>query len=68
MSAIQQVDRKLIFIPIIFLLLRMWGTVQFIVASSIHKKHCDHCISHSASIVLYILAYLQVSCEFYHYL
>ena len=60
-TAIQQVDRKLIYIPVMFLLLRMWGTVQFIVASSIHKTDCHHCISQPASIFLYILGYLQVS-------
>lgn len=67
MAAIQQVDRKLIFIPVVFLLLRIWGTIQFIVSSSIHKDH-SNCVSHGAFIILYILSYFQVSSNKLHHL
>lgn len=62
-ATMKQVDRKLIFIPVIFLLLRIWGTLQFIVASAITITQC-YCISYPAYIILSILAYLQVSMLF----
>lgn len=58
-AAMRQVDQKLIFIPVVFLLLRVWGTLQFIVSFSISIHHC-YCVSHDAHIILSILAYLQV--------
>lgn len=58
-AAMKQVDQKLIFIPVVFLLLRVWGTLQFIISFSISIHHC-YCVSHDAYIILYILAYLQV--------
>lgn len=57
-AAMRQVDQKLIFIPVVFLLLRVWGTLQFIVSFSISIHHC-YCVSHDAHIILSILAYLQ---------
>lgn len=56
-AAMRQVDQKLIFIPVVFFLLRIWGTIQFIISSTISPQHC---ISYDAYIILYILAYLQV--------
>ena len=59
-TAIRQIDQKLIFIPVMFFLLRVWGTIQFIVLSAVSVHHCA-CVSHDAYITLYILSYLQVS-------
>ena len=58
-TAIRQIDQKLIFIPVMFILLRIWGSVQFIVISTVSVHHCQ-CVSHVSYIILYILAYLQV--------
>ena len=33
-ALIQQVDKKLIAIPVVFIFLRMWGTLEFIVTES----------------------------------
>ena len=59
-AAMRQVDQKLIFIPVMFFLLRLWGTIQFIVASAVSIHQCQ-CVSHDAYVIISILAYLQVS-------
>ncbi|KAL5491495.1 hypothetical protein EMCRGX_G016792 [Ephydatia muelleri] len=41
-AMIQQVDRKLLFIPIVFILLRIWGTLEFIFTEVYSKYFCTN--------------------------
>ena len=36
-AAVRKADSKLVFIPVMFVLLRMWGTIQFFYAVALPK-------------------------------
>lgn len=59
----ENVERRLKFIPIIFLLLRIWGTVQFFVSIAMEAIHPEYqeCIPNAFQIVFLVLGILQVS-------
>ena len=58
----ENVERRLKFIPIIFLLLRIWGTIQFFVSIALEAIHPDdrECIPHGFHVVFVVLGILQV--------
>ena len=58
---IQQVDKKLTLIPLVFILLRMWGTLEFILTESL-RTNCNH--GNIATDSLVTLRFLQVSMSY----
>lgn len=61
-------ERKLYFIPIAFILVRMWGTLQFLLSAFVFNLHYVHsgekdtsCVSQTLFKVYYALAILQVT-------
>ena len=42
-SAVRKADSKLVFIPVMFVLLRMWGTIQFVYTFIIPHTNSDTC-------------------------
>lgn len=59
-EARSQVQQRLLLIPMLFILLRMWGTIQFFFAL-VKKNDIDSgCVSKSDSISLFALGIFQV--------
>lgn len=59
-STMQTADKKLTFIPIVFILLRMWGTMQLFYALIQTHNIYYGCIPHKDWIGFAFFAYLQV--------
>ena len=61
-TAAEQAEKRLLYIPALFLLLRIWGTAQFFysigVSSDIHKPGC---ITDGIKVGFMIFGILQVS-------
>lgn len=70
MASVQKADRKLTFIPIMFILLRIWGTIQFfysIIVSPylckvppVYPHHTPACVPENVFRGFMILGYFQV--------
>ncbi len=59
----QSINRKMTFIPVLFILLRIWGTIQYFyiyIESYRGKVQCG-CVTQSTFWGLTILGYLQVN-------
>lgn len=60
---LQKVETKLYAIPAVFIVLRIWGTLQFfvsIVVFTIEEYNRNGCVSHGWNIVYMLLAVGQV--------
>ncbi len=55
-----QVESRLLAIPIIFILLRMWGTIQFFFSLAVADHVNDGCVPNSTHIAFFVLGILQV--------
>ena len=60
-STIQRADKKLTFIPIVFILLRIWGTLQFIYATGVDHMMYFGCVPKNYAIGFTFFAYVQVN-------
>ncbi len=60
-SVVKKADRKLTFIPIVFVLLRMWGTIQFFYSLAVARYIKCACTTPGISLGFELLGYLQVS-------
>lgn len=64
-AQLRKIENKLMAIPIVFILLRMWGSLQFLVSIVVFNISgaidSDGCVSLATYVVYYILAILQVS-------
>ena len=63
-SLLQRVERKMFAIPVMFIVLRMWGTIQFLITIVVFNdgtvdKHTG-CMPDGLYYVYYALAILQV--------
>ena len=64
-TLLRQVEKKLYAIPIFFILLRIWGTLQFIFSIGVfacHKVDQTGCVPPTIFHIYYILAIMQVCC------
>ena len=50
-SAMGQFDRKLLWIPIIFILFRIWGTIRFFISFSCDFDCLAHCPAYTPALV-----------------
>ena len=55
-----QVESRLLAIPVIFILLRMWGTIQFFFSMAVADSVKYGCVSKSTHIAFFVLGILQV--------
>ncbi len=60
-GAWSEVKQRLIFIPMAFILLRMWGTIQFFYSLTRRHKVMDGCVSEGDKILFVTFGVLQVS-------
>lgn len=58
-AAVRKADSKLVFIPVVFVLLRMWGTIEFFYTISLPTH--DACIPTKFHSGLVFLGVMQVS-------
>ena len=68
-EVVKKAERKLTFIPVLFILLRMWGTLQFVFSIVVKESRLvdpTGCISTATYYVYLIITCAQVSC--YHFL
>ena len=56
----QRADKKLTFIPVVFILLRIWGTAQFLYATSVYNLMYLGCVPNEYAAGFTFLAYVQV--------
>ena len=56
-----QVESRLLAIPVIFILLRMWGTIQFFFSMAVANHVNDGCVPKNIHIAFFVLGILQVS-------
>lgn len=56
------VEARLLLIPVIFILLRIWGTLQFFVSIAASDKidKSTKCVPHTINVVFQVLGILQV--------
>ena len=59
-SVVKKADRKLTFIPIVFVLLRMWGTIQFFYSLGVSQYIFCACTTRGIAAGFTVLTYLQV--------
>ena len=59
-TAVQKADRKLTFIPIIFIFLRIWGTIQFFYSIGVPTCANGQCVPQWVFNGYLVLGYLQV--------
>jgi len=61
-AVVQKADRKFTLIPVVFILLRIWGTIQFFYSIVVTRSipNYNECVSNGVSIGFLILGYLQV--------
>ena len=59
-NRLKEVDNRLLFIPIMFLLLRIWGTIQFFFSIGVANHNVCGCIPKEIHTVFYVLGILQV--------
>ena len=55
-----EVKQRLLLIPIVFILLRMWGTIQFFFSLATSSQNHNGCIPPTSRKVFLILAIVQV--------
>jgi G protein-coupled receptor 157 len=59
--ALQKIDNKLLLIPVVFILLRMWGFIQFFFLLAVsHLSETRGCVSLPIHIIHFILSILEV--------
>ncbi len=59
-SVVKKADRKLTFIPIVFVLLRIWGTIQFFYSLAVSQYISCACTTQVIATVFTVLTYFQV--------
>ncbi len=60
-DSIKRVDQRLLVIPLVFVLLRIWGTIQFFFTLTISYYWDSGCVSKSIYYVHYSLGIMEVS-------
>ncbi len=60
-NVVKKADRKLTFIPIVFVLLRMWGTIQFFYSLGVSSYIKCACTNPIVATAFQVLNYLQVN-------
>ncbi|XP_064385388.1 G-protein coupled receptor 157-like [Halichondria panicea] len=58
-SVVKKADRKLTFIPIVFVLLRIWGTIQFFYSLAVSQYISCACTTQVIATVFTVLTYFQ---------
>lgn len=59
--SLNKIDNKLLLIPLVFVILRIWGFMQFFFILSVSKYFSRGCVSHPIHITHFVLGILEVS-------
>jgi len=60
LSNIVTVEKRLLAIPILYIFLRMWGTIQFCYSLIVSSANVGGCIPHAVLVGYQVFGYLQV--------
>jgi len=58
--AIESVEKRLLYIPLVFIFLRIWGSIQFFFSIAVGDQNQEGCIPSRIHIVFLVLGILQV--------
>ena len=56
----ENVEKRLLYIPLVFILLRIWGSIQFFFSLAVSNDNLDGCIPNVVHTVFFVLGILQV--------
>ena len=56
----ENVEKRLLYIPLVFILLRIWGSIQFFFSLAVSNDNQDGCIPNVVHTVFFVLGILQV--------
>lgn len=56
----ENVEKRLLYIPLVFILLRIWGSIQFFFSLAVDDDNRDGCIPNVVHTVFFVLGILQV--------
>ena len=56
----ENVEKRLLYIPLVFILLRIWGSIQFFFSLAVADDNQDGCIPNVVHTVFFVLGILQV--------
>lgn len=60
-GGVSSVEKRLLAIPLLYILLRMWGTLQFFYSMAVDHTNVSGCIPETVQRGYFILGILQVS-------
>ena len=58
--ATESVEKRLLYIPLVFIFLRIWGSIQFFFSIAVGDQNRDGCIPNWIHTVFLVLGILQV--------
>ena len=60
LAILHKSDRKLLVVPVLFVLLRCWGTIHFFYSIAVHNRVHNGCISRTLAHIFQFLGFVQV--------
>ena len=65
-AILRKSDKKLVAIPVVFVLLRCWGTLHYFYSLAVSSHIIDHCTTRGVAAGFTVLGVLQVRGEGHH--
>ena len=59
-AMVENVEKRLLYIPLMFILLRIWGSIQFFFSLAVDDDNQEGCIPNEVHTVFFVLGILQV--------
>ena len=59
-AMVENVEKRLLYIPLMFIFLRIWGSIQFFFSIAVADDNQKGCISNVVHTVFFVLGILQV--------
>ena len=59
-AMVENVEKRLLYIPLMFILLRIWGSIQFFFSLAVADGNQEGCIPNVVHTVFFVLGILQV--------
>ena len=59
-AMVENVEKRLLYIPLMFILLRIWGSIQFFFSLAVDDDNQKGCIPNVVHTVFFVLGILQV--------
>ena len=59
-AMVENVEKRLLYIPLMFIILRIWGSIQFFFSIAVADDNQKGCIPNVVHTVFFVLGILQV--------